>query len=82
MKKGEATLSNNARYCLTREKTFVATAESPVSDRPLGAWGIGTQSSKSPAYNPTGYHTGSVWSQDNALTALGWRSRSAASNQL
>jgi len=27
-------------------------------DRPLGAWGIGTQSSKSPAYNPIGYHTG------------------------
>jgi len=27
-------------------------------DRPLGGWGIRTLSSKSPAYNPIGYHTG------------------------
>ena len=32
LKKGEATLSNNGRYCLTREKRLVATAESPVSE--------------------------------------------------
>jgi hypothetical protein len=35
LKKGEATLSNNGRYCLTREKTFVATAESPVTEWPI-----------------------------------------------
>ena len=76
LNKWEATLSNKARYCLTRERTFVATANRVADrDRPLGAWGIGTQSSKSPAYNLIGYHTGSVWSQDKALTALGWRSR-------
>jgi hypothetical protein len=35
LKKGEAALSNNGRYCLTREKRFVATAESPVTEWPL-----------------------------------------------
>ncbi len=45
-----------------------------MRDRRLGAWGIGTLSSKSPAYNLIGYYTGSVWSQENALTALEWRS--------
>jgi len=32
LNKGEGTLSNNGRYCLTREKRFVATAESPVTE--------------------------------------------------
>jgi hypothetical protein len=35
LKKWEAPLSNNARYCLTREKTFVATSESPVTEWPI-----------------------------------------------
>ncbi|MEG4868413.1 MULTISPECIES: hypothetical protein [unclassified Microcoleus] len=40
----------------------------------FSGWGIRTQSSLSPAYNPIGYHTGSVWQHDNALTAIGLRS--------
>ena len=38
------------------------------------ARGIRTLSSLSPAYNPMGYHTGSVWPHDNSLIALGLRS--------
>ncbi|MBD2102779.1 amylo-alpha-1,6-glucosidase [Leptolyngbya sp. FACHB-261] len=30
-------------------------------------WGIRTLSSDSPAYNPMGYHTGSVWPHDNGM---------------
>lgn len=37
----------------------------------LGPGGIGTLSRDNPAYNPVGYHTGSVWTHDNAITALG-----------
>ena len=40
----------------------------------FSGWGIRTLSSSSPAYNPMGYHVGSVWPHDNALTILGLRS--------
>ncbi len=40
----------------------------------FSGWGIRTLSSLSLAYNPMGYHTGSVWPHDNALIALGLRS--------
>jgi glycogen debranching enzyme len=39
----------------------------------FNGWGIRTLSSFSPAYNPMGYHVGSVWPHDNGLTALGLR---------
>jgi glycogen debranching enzyme len=50
-----------------------------VAERLLGpdmfnGWGIRTLSGLSPAYNPMGYHTGSVWPHDNALIAMGLRS--------
>jgi len=81
LNKWEATL-NNGRYCLTREKNICSHCRVTCNrvgdrDRPLGTWGIGTLSSKSPAYNLIAYHTGSVWSQDKALTALRWISRSS-----
>jgi glycogen debranching enzyme len=34
-------------------------------------WGIRTLGEGMPRYNPVSYHNGSVWSHDNALTALG-----------
>jgi glycogen debranching enzyme len=40
----------------------------------FNGWGIRTLSSLSPAYNPMGYHTGSVWPHDNGLIAMGVRS--------
>jgi glycogen debranching enzyme len=36
-------------------------------------WGIRTLSSEHVAYNPFGYHTGSVWPHDNAMIAGGFR---------
>lgn len=36
-------------------------------------WGIRTLAEGEPAYNPIGYHTGSVWPHDNALIAVGLR---------
>lgn len=35
-------------------------------------WGIRTLSAEHPAFNPFGYHTGSVWPHDNATIALGF----------
>ncbi|MEO5610204.1 MAG: glycogen debranching N-terminal domain-containing protein [Ornithinibacter sp.] len=37
----------------------------------LGPLGIGTLSRHNPAYNPLGYHTGSVWTHDSAIGAWG-----------
>jgi glycogen debranching enzyme len=37
-------------------------------------WGIRTLSHLSPAYNPMGYHVGSVWPHDNGVIAVGLRS--------
>ena len=34
-------------------------------------WGIRTLSAKNPAYDPIGYHTGSVWAHDNSFIAAG-----------
>jgi glycogen debranching enzyme len=36
-------------------------------------WGIRTLAQTHPAYNPLGYHTGSVWPHDSALIAAGLR---------
>jgi glycogen debranching enzyme len=37
----------------------------------FSGWGIRTMSAAHRAYNPMGYHHGSVWPQDNALIVLG-----------
>lgn len=36
-------------------------------------WGIRTLSAKNPAYDPIGYHTGTVWPHDNSLIAHGMK---------
>jgi glycogen debranching enzyme len=40
----------------------------------FNGWGIRTLSSLSPAYNPMGYHIGSVWPHDNGMIVVGLRS--------
>jgi glycogen debranching enzyme len=40
----------------------------------FSGWGIRTLSRNSPAYNPMGYHVGSVWPHDNGLIGAGLRS--------
>ncbi len=37
----------------------------------LGPLGISTLARSNPAFNPIGYHTGSVWTHDSAIGALG-----------
>jgi glycogen debranching enzyme len=36
-------------------------------------WGVRTLSASERAYNPVGYHTGTIWPHDNALLAVGLR---------
>jgi len=44
-----------------------------MSNDMFTGWGIRTLAESHPAYNPVGYHTGSVWPHDSALVAFGLR---------
>jgi glycogen debranching enzyme len=71
-------ITSNPGHCLnlgifTPEKAY-SVAERLRAPDMFNGWGIRTLSSLSPAYNPMGYHIGSVWPHDNALTAIGLRS--------
>jgi glycogen debranching enzyme len=71
-------ITSNPGHCLNLgillpEKAY-SVAERLRAPDMFNGWGIRTLSSLSPAYNPMGYHVGSVWPHDNALTTLGLRS--------
>jgi glycogen debranching enzyme len=44
-----------------------------MSDDLYSGWGVRTLGAHEPAFNPVGYHTGSVWPHDTALIAAGMR---------
>jgi glycogen debranching enzyme len=46
-------------------------AQTLFSNALWSGWGIRTLGQGMPRFNPVSYHNGSVWSHDNALTALG-----------
>lgn len=48
----------------------------------FSGWGIRTLSSLSPAYNPMGYHVGSIWPHDNGLIVAGLRAIGAVEQAL
>jgi glycogen debranching enzyme len=71
-------ITSNPGHCLNLgiflpEKAY-SVAERLQAPDMFNGWGIRTLSSLSPAYNPMGYHVGSVWPHDNALIAMGVRS--------
>jgi glycogen debranching enzyme len=71
-------ITSNPGHCLnlgifTPEQAY-SVAERLRAPDMFNGWGIRTLSSLSPAYNPMGYHIGSVWPHDNAMTAIGLRS--------
>ena len=71
-------ISSNPGHCLnlgifTSAKAYSVAERLRAADM-FNGWGIRTLSSLSPAYNPMGYHTGSVWPHDNSMIAMGLRS--------
>ncbi|GGO21890.1 amylo-alpha-1,6-glucosidase [Micromonospora parathelypteridis] len=42
-----------------------------MSDQLFSGWGVRTTSTDDRAYNPIGYHRGTVWPHDNSITACG-----------
>jgi glycogen debranching enzyme len=70
-------ITSNPGQCLNLGILYPEKAKS-VAERlqapdMFSGWGIRTLSSDSPAYNPIGYHTGSVWPHDNSLIISGLR---------
>ena len=55
------------------DERAAAVRELLMSPDMFSGWGIRTLGSRHPAYNPLGYHTGSVWPHDSALIASGLR---------
>jgi glycogen debranching enzyme len=70
-------VTSNPGHCLWSR--IVDPARAPKVVRRLLArdmatgWGIRTLSAKNPAYDPIGYHTGSVWPHDNSIIAHGMK---------
>ncbi len=71
-------ISSNPGHCLAMDilhpQKATSVAERLCAPDMFSGWGIRTLSSSSPAYNPMGYHVGSVWPHDNSIIALGLRS--------
>ncbi|MBW4681481.1 MAG: amylo-alpha-1,6-glucosidase [Microcoleus vaginatus WJT46-NPBG5] len=71
-------ITSNPGHCLSlgilAQDKALSVAERLLAPDMFNGWGIRTLSSLSPAYNPMGYHIGSVWPHDNALIAMGLRS--------
>ncbi len=79
-------IGSNPGQCLSMGLLYPEKAKS-VAERlqapdMFTGWGIRTLSSQSPAYNPIGYHTGSVWPHDNSLIVMGLRSIGAVEQAL
>ncbi len=71
-------ITSNPGHCLAMDilqpEKATNVAERLCAPDMFNGWGIRTLSSSSPAYNPMGYHVGSVWPHDNSIIALGLRS--------
>jgi glycogen debranching enzyme len=79
-------ITSNPGHCLNlgifdHEKAMSVSARLNAPDM-FNGWGIRTLSNLSPAYNPMGYHIGSVWPHDNSLIAVGMRSHSLVKQSL
>ena len=72
-------ITSNPGHCLglgiIDDDKAASVAERLQAPDMFSGWGIRTLSSKSPAYNPMGYHIGSIWPHDNSLIARGLRTQ-------
>ncbi len=76
-KKRVTTITSNPGHCLwsriVDEEKAPRVIRRLVSDTLSSGWGIRTLATRQTAYDPIGYHTGTVWPHDNALIAHGMK---------
>ena len=79
-------ITSNPGHCLglgiIDDDKAASVAERLQAPDMFSGWGIRTLSSQSPAYNPMGYHVGSIWPHDNSLIANGLRAQGHAEQAL
>lgn len=72
-----AVISSNPGQALwteiVNEDKAKRTVDRLMADDMFSGWGIRTLSAREQAYNPLGYHIGSVWPHDNSLIVMGFR---------
>jgi hypothetical protein len=59
--------------CIAHDDHAHAVAARLLGQDLFGGWGVRTLSSEATAYNPIGYHLGTVWPHDDGLIAEGLR---------
>jgi glycogen debranching enzyme len=71
------TITSNPGHCLwsriVDEEKAPRVAAKLVSPALSSGWGVRTLAARQQAFDPLGYHTGTVWPHDNALIAHGLR---------
>lgn len=74
-KKPVPTLASNMGHLLwsgiVPDERATAVAAQLCGSQLYSGWGVRTIAAGQPAYNPIGYHTGTVWPHDTALVAAG-----------
>jgi glycogen debranching enzyme len=69
------TLTSNMGHLLwsgiVEDSKVDAVVEHLMGDRLFSGWGVRTLAMGQPAFNPLGYHNGTVWPHDNSLIAAG-----------
>lgn len=69
------TVTSNPGHCLwsriVDERLAPRVAKRLLEPGLSSGWGIRTLSSRHPAFDPIGYHTGTIWPHDNSLIAQG-----------
>lgn len=72
----EAVASNAGQVLwsgIADQEKAVSSAHRLLQDDMFSGWGIRTLTEKQVAFNPIGYHLGTVWPHDNALIAAGFK---------
>ncbi|WP_218081476.1 amylo-alpha-1,6-glucosidase [Anthocerotibacter panamensis] len=81
-----ASITSNPGHCLSTgiltPQHARAVAERLTAPDLFSGWGVRTLNARSAAYNPIGYHTGTVWPHDNAIIAHGLRMAGQVSQML
>ena len=72
-----ATVTSNAAHALwagiAEPDKATATTQRLLQGDMFSGWGVRTLSSRSPRYNPQGYHLGTIWPHDNSIIAMGFK---------
>lgn len=72
--KGVTSNPGHCLYCgIVKPERAGLVAQRLMAPDMFSGWGVRTLSKSSPAYNPMGYHLGSVWPHDNVIAAAGFK---------